>query len=58
MKPFKSYFIGIAVTMALVLGLAWWKGGTDLTRTLEIFFMGWLAGAASMFIKAKIVYKP
>jgi hypothetical protein len=57
MKKFKSYFIGVAIAMALALGLMWLKGGAELTKTGAIFFGGWIVGATSMFIKAKLVYK-
>lgn len=43
--------------MALALGLMWLKGGAELTWTGAVFFGGWIVGATSMFIKAKLVYK-
>jgi hypothetical protein len=57
MNKFKSYFIGVVVAMAIALGLMWFIGGEALTRTGAIFFGGWIVGATSMFIKAKLVYQ-
>jgi|HubBroStandDraft_3_1064219.scaffolds.fasta_scaffold1304677_1 hypothetical protein len=57
MNQFKSYFIGVAIAMAVALGLMWLIGGVEQTKTGAIFFGGWIAGATSMFIKAKLVYK-
>jgi len=57
MNKFKSYSIGVAIAIALALGLMWLKGGMELARTGAIFFGGWIVGAASMFIQAKLVYK-
>jgi hypothetical protein len=57
MNKFKSYFIGVAIAIAVALSLMWLKGGAELTRTGLIFFGGWIVGATSMFIKAKLVYK-
>jgi len=58
MNQFVSYAIGVAVVMAVVLGITWLKGDKALTRTLAIFFSGWIVGAVSMYIKALLVYKP
>ncbi len=58
MEKFVGYFIGVAIAMAIALGIGWLKGGADLTKTMGIFFAGWIVGAISMYIKAMIVYKP
>jgi hypothetical protein len=57
MNKFKSYFIGVVIAMAFVLCAAWFKGGVEPAKTVGIFFLGWVAGATSMFIKARLVYK-
>lgn len=58
MEKFKSYLIAVAIVMALVLGLTWRLSGVEVARTVGVFFLGWIAGATSMFLKARIVYKP
>jgi hypothetical protein len=58
LHKFGSYLIGVAVAMAVALGIAWLKGGNPLLRTFGIFFAGWIVGATSMYIKAMLVFKP
>jgi len=57
MEKFGGYIVGVLVAMALTLGLAWYLKGPVAARMLVIFFLGWIMGAISMFIKAWIVYK-
>jgi hypothetical protein len=56
MKKFRSYFIGVLISMAIMLGVGWFVGGAEHLRTLGVFFGGWIVGATSMFIKARMVY--
>ncbi|HTA76096.1 MAG TPA: hypothetical protein VK791_02945 [bacterium] len=57
MNPFVSWAIAVAVVMAIVLGLFWFKGDIEKTRSVAIFFAGWVVGAIAMYIKAMLVYK-
>lgn len=57
MEGFKGYLIAVPIVMILVLGLVWYLRGPEAARMLVIFFLGWIMGAISMFIKAWLVYK-
>ena len=58
MKPFIGYFIAVAIIMVAVVGLIWYIRGPKQAQLVTIFFMGWIVGATSMYIKAMLVYKP
>jgi hypothetical protein len=57
MNPFVGWGIAVAVVMAAVPGLFWFKGGKEEAMPVAIFFAGWVVGAIAMYIKAKLVYK-
>jgi ABC-type proline/glycine betaine transport system substrate-binding protein len=57
MKKFSSYVIGVLIAMALVMCAVWLKGGVAKAKTVGIFFMGWVAGAVSMYVRKEIVEK-
>jgi len=58
MNKFVSWGIVVAIVMAVVLGLFWLKGDKAQTKSVGIFFAGWIVGAIAMYIKATLVYKP
>ena len=58
MEKFLGYIIGVLISMALVIGLVWHLRGPETARLVVIFFMGWIVGAVSMYIKAWLVYRP
>ncbi len=57
MNGFKGYLIAVPIAMALALGLVYYLRGPAAAKATVIFFLGWIVGAISMFIKAWIVYK-
>jgi hypothetical protein len=58
MKPFQGYIIAVAVVMVAVVALIWFLRGPAQAKLVVIFFIGWVVGATSMYIKALLVYKP
>lgn len=58
MKPFIGYFIAVAIIMVAVWGFIGHIRGPEQAKQVAIFFAGWIVGATSMYIKARIVYKP
>ncbi|MGH7739336.1 MAG: hypothetical protein ACREL1_04245 [bacterium] len=57
MEGFKGYLIAVPIIMILVLGLIFYLRGLEASKATGIFFLGWIMGAISMFIKAWLVYK-
>jgi len=57
MEGFKGYLIAVPIVMVLALGLVFYLRGPEAAKAAGIFFLGWIAGAISMFIKAWLVYK-
>lgn len=57
MEKFTGYLIAVPLVMVLVMGLVRYIKGPEAVRMLGIFFLGWIFGAISMFIKAWIAYK-
>jgi uncharacterized membrane protein len=57
MGTFRSYVIGVIITMALVLCAVWLKGGIDKAKAVGVFLMGWVAGAVPTYLRKEFVGK-
>lgn len=57
MGKFTGYVIAVPIVMVLATCLVGYLRGAQTARTVVVFFLGWIVGAISMFIKATLVYK-
>ena len=54
MGTVKSYFIGIIIVLALLLGATWFYGSGERFRDIAIFCAAYLIGSISATIASKM----